>query len=354
MARIIARLDIKGEHLIKGVRLEGLRKLGNPNVFATRYYEEGIDELIYMDAVASLYGRNHLADIVQKTAENVFIPLTVGGGIRSEQDAQAILSSGADKIAINTAAIQNPSLITSLANRFGSQCVVLSIEAKRQQNGWEAYTENGRERSGISVIDWAKEAASLGAGEILLTSVDQEGTRQGFDTKLTKSVAETVDIPVIASGGGGLLEHIEDVLESTNVDAVALADFLHYQRGDIPSIKKSIGLPERDNHTVPPLKNIDSIVVVDYGMGNLRSVYRACSHFAKHVAFAKTKQDIEDAHTIVLPGVGAFQKGMEALHERDLSAPIKDAADSGKKIIGICLGMQMLFSRSHEFGLYEV
>jgi cyclase len=229
--RLIARLDIKAPNLIKGIRLEGLRKLGDPNTFARRYYEAGIDELLYMDIVASLYERNSLTDVIQYTAQNIFIPFTVGGGVRSVDDVEAILRAGADKVAMNTAAIQRPQLISEAARRFGSQCVVLSIEAKHRPagDGWEAYTDNGREHTGKDVVEWAREAASLGAGEILLTSVDREGTRQGMDTSLITAVSEAVSIPVIASGGVGEPQHVGQAL-SVGADAIAVADALHYER----------------------------------------------------------------------------------------------------------------------------
>ena len=178
--RLIARLDIKGQNLIKGIHLEGLRVIGSPNEHALRYYQQGADELIYMDCVASLYGRNHLGDIVRSAAKDIFVPMTVGGGIRSVEDATQILRSGADKVAINTAAVKRPVLISEISYRFGSQCMVLSIEAKEVGSGcWEVYTDNGRERTGIDVIEWVKRGVNLGAGEVLLTSVDREGTRKG-------------------------------------------------------------------------------------------------------------------------------------------------------------------------------
>ena len=239
--RFIARLDVKGENLIKGVHLEGLRKLGPPADFAVRYYEQGIDELIYMDVVASLYGRNNLLDIVSRTAENVFIPITVGGGIRAVDDAVKILRAGADKVAINTAATKQPTLITELAERFGSQCVVLSVEAmkRRDGDGWEAYTDNGREKTGLDVVEWVQQAAALGAGEILLTSVDQESTQRGFDESLVRAVVDVVSIPVIASGGMGSVEDFDTVVQSAGADAVAAAHVLHYDKLTIAEIKKA-------------------------------------------------------------------------------------------------------------------
>ena len=238
--RLIARLDVKGPNLIKGVHLEGLRVVGKPNEHARRYYEAGIDELIYMDIVASLYNRNNLIDVVHEATRDVFVPMTVGGGVRSVGDAITLLRAGADKVAINTAAVGRPELITELAERLGAQCVVLSIEAKRTGAGrWEAYTDNGRERTGLDVVEWAMRAASLGAGEILLTSVDQEGTRRGFDVALVRAVSTAVGIPVIASGGMGTPEHLVDVVRDGAADAIAIADMLHYGRMPLADIRRA-------------------------------------------------------------------------------------------------------------------
>lgn len=236
--RLIARLDIKGANLIKGIHLEGLRVIGDPQARAFQYYQEGIDEIIYIDSVASLYERNNLTDIVKYTAENIFIPMTVGGGIRSLQDVENILRSGADKIAINTAAVRNPKIITDISNAFGAQCVVVNIEAKKQPDGsWEAYIDNGRERTGINALEWARQVQELGAGEILLTSVDKEGTRQGFDLELTRKVSAAASIPIIASGGMGKLQDVVDVIQYGQADAVSIADSLHYNRHTITEIK---------------------------------------------------------------------------------------------------------------------
>lgn len=238
MTRLIARLDIKGPNLIKGIHLEGLRVLGFPNEHALRYYHQGADELIYMDCVASLYGRNSLGDIVQSAAQDVFVPMTVGGGIRSVEDASHLLRCGADKVAVNTAAVANPKLISDIARRFGSQCMVLSIEAKQIGDHWEVYTDNGRERTCLDVIDWVKRGVALGAGEILLTSVDREGTRRGFDIPLLRAVTQEVSVPVIASGGMGKPEDLIDAVLFGNVDAIAMADILHYRRAVIGDIRR--------------------------------------------------------------------------------------------------------------------
>lgn len=236
--RLIARLDIKGPNLIKGIHLEGLRVMGSPNEHAIRYYQQGADELIYMDCVASLYGRNNLAEIVSAAAKNIFVPMTVGGGIRSVEDATQILRAGADKVAVNTAAVATPRLITDISRRFGSQCMVLSIEAKQVRPGqWEAYTDNGREHTGLDVIEWVKQGVALGAGEVLLTSVDREGTRKGFDIELVKAVTSEISVPVIASGGMGKPEDLVNVVVEGGADAVAMADILHYKRSDINEIR---------------------------------------------------------------------------------------------------------------------
>lgn len=236
--RLIPRLDIKGPKLIKGIHLEGLRVIGDPQEFSRRYYEQGADELLYVDVVASLYGRNSLHDIVSRAAQDVFVPLTVTGGIRSVDDVKAILRAGADKIGINTAATKRPELIREVARKFGSQCMVLSIEAKRVGEGrWEAYTDNGRERTGLDVVEWAQRGVELGAGEILVTSVDQEGTREGFDTDLLAAVTGAVPVPVIASGGMGRVEDVGSAGLAGGADAVAMADILHYGRTTISEIR---------------------------------------------------------------------------------------------------------------------
>lgn len=227
--RIIPRLDIKGPNLVKGIHLEGLRVLGKPEQFARYYYESGADELIYMDVVASLYNRNSLHEIISKTAKETFIPLTVGGGLRTVEDIRDVLRAGADKVSLNTAAIKNPKIIKEASRIFGSSTVVISIEVIKQSNGkYLAYTDNGREYTGIEVLEWVQQVEELGAGEILLTSIDKEGTGNGYDIELTHAVAELVSIPVIACGGAGKLEHIRQVISQGKADAVAVASILHY------------------------------------------------------------------------------------------------------------------------------
>jgi len=241
--RIIPRLDIKGPNLVKGIHLEGLRVLGSPEEFAQYYYETGADELIYMDVVASLYNRNSLIEIINKTARQIFIPLTVGGGLRTLDDIKMVLRAGADKVSLNTIAIKNPEIIREAAKRFGSSTILISIEAIKQPDGrYLVFTENAREFTGVEVFSWAKKVEELGAGEILLTSVDKEGTGSGYDIELTKAVAESVSIPVIANGGAGKLEDIKQVIKDGKADAVSIASVLHYD-----FVKK---YNERNNYSV--------------------------------------------------------------------------------------------------------
>jgi imidazole glycerol-phosphate synthase subunit HisF len=261
MIRIIPRLDIKGPNVVKGVHLEGLRVLGRPELFAARYYEEGADELLYMDTVASLYGRNSLAEIVERTAGQIFVPLTVGGGLRSVEDVRSILRAGADKVAINTAAVANPRLISEVADAFGSQCMVLSVEARRLPTGaYECMTDNGRENSGREVAAWVEEAVRLGAGEILLTSVDREGTGKGYDLELTRLIADAADVPVIACGGAGSVEDVQRAIVEGHADAVCMASILHYGalqsmqhadyggEGNVDFLKRKIPVAARSEH----------------------------------------------------------------------------------------------------------
>ena len=249
-ARIIPKLEVKGPHLIKGIHLEGLRIVGKPEEAALRYYREGADELIYMDIVASLYQRDNLLDVVRRTAEQAFIPLTVGGGVRSLDDFRTFLRVGADKVAMNTAVITTPELITEAAEAFGSQCVVVSIEAMRKGPGrWEPYTDSGRTPTGLDAVEWAVKAASLGAGEILLTSIDRDGTSKGYDLELVEAVSTAVPIPVIASGGAGHPGHVGDAIAKGRADAVAIAHILHFNEFTMADVKnhlRSSGLPVRE------------------------------------------------------------------------------------------------------------
>lgn len=239
--RIIARIDIKNESVIKGIHLEGLRKVGDPNELALKYFNQGIDELIFMDAVAAYYDRNSLFGVIQKACEDIFVPLTVGGGIRNLADIQTALDSGADKVAINTIAIKSPDFLTEASRHFGSQCIVSSITAKKHGPGhWEAYFDNGREPSGLDAIEWAQRCEQLGAGEILVTSIDNEGTKKGFDIELVNKISCKTSIPVIACGGAGKNEQIIELFKKTPASGTAVASLLHYNISTPERIKSAL------------------------------------------------------------------------------------------------------------------
>ncbi len=239
--RIIPLLNIKGQNVVKPVHTEALRIVGNPKEFAERYYKEGADELIYLDIVASLYQRNLNFDLLRSVTENIFIPVTVGGGIRSIGDINNALRAGADKVALNTYAIHHPEFLREAVKEFGAQCVVLFIEAKRQQNGtYEVYTDGGRERSGVDAVEWGKRAIDLGVGEILLTSIDRDGTRGGYDLEIIKRIAVFAPVPLIVHGGAGSLESMAQVALEVGVDAVAASTVFHYKEHTIGEVKQHL------------------------------------------------------------------------------------------------------------------
>lgn len=236
--RIIPRLDVKGPNVVKPVHTEALRVVGNPKELAQRYYQEGADEIIYMDIVASLYCRNLNFNLLRSVTENIFIPVTVGGGIRTIHDINNALRAGADKVAINSYAVRHPEFISQAAKEFGSQCVVLSIEAKKQDNGsWEAYTDGGREHSGLDAVEWIKRGLELGAGELMITSIDQDGTGRGYDLDLIKKITDFASVPVIVYGGAGKKEDAERAIVEAQADAIAAASIFHYQNFSIGELK---------------------------------------------------------------------------------------------------------------------
>ncbi|RMF88806.1 MAG: imidazole glycerol phosphate synthase subunit HisF [Nitrospinota bacterium] len=232
--RIIPCLDVKDGRVVKGVKFLQLQDAGDPVAIARRYDAEGADELVFLDITASYEKRKIFYDVVQRTAEQVFMPLTVGGGVSTLEDIRHLLQAGADKVSLNTAAVRNPQLVNQAANRFGSQCIVVAIDARRVEQGgvwtgrWEVYTHGGRNATGVDALQWAREVEQLGAGEILLTSMDQDGTKQGYDLELTRAVAELVGIPVIASGGAGTLHHLYEGLAQGKANAVLAASIFHY------------------------------------------------------------------------------------------------------------------------------
>jgi len=249
MVRIIARLDIKGDNLVKGIHLEGLRIIGKPEEFAKYYYESDADEILYLDTVASLYGRNSIEELIERTASEIFIPLTVGGGIRNLSDVKNIMRRGADRVAINTSLFETPTLIHQIKDTYGAQAIVASIQAKRRdKQNYECLTDSGRQKTGHDVFSWVEELNRRGVGEIIVTSVDQDGTGNGFDEILIREIMERSDVPVIAAGGAGKATHILDIIQNTAVDAVCLGSILHYSQDNLP----------RRNHKAIP-KSIEPI-----------------------------------------------------------------------------------------------
>ena len=249
--RIIPCLDVNNGRVVKGTNFVNLVDAGDPVACAIEYDRQGADELVFLDITASSDNRESVYDMIARTAEQVFIPLTVGGGIRTADDIRRMLNSGADKVSLNTAAVQNPDLIRAGAERFGSQCIVLALDAKRAEGRtgrWEVYTHGGRRNTGIDAIEWAKKAVELGAGEILLTSMDADGTKKGYDCPLTAAVAEAVSVPVIASGGAGRLEDLSEVLTVGKADAVLAASIFHFGTYTVSDVKQHLasqGLPVR-------------------------------------------------------------------------------------------------------------
>jgi imidazole glycerol phosphate synthase subunit hisF (EC 4.1.3.-) len=235
--RIIPCLDVDKGRVVKGVKFQNLRDAGDPVEVAKGYEEQSADELVFLDITASAEERKIMIEVVQRVAETIFIPFTVGGGVSSLEDIRRLLSAGADKVSINTAAVKNPQLIYESAKRFGSQCIVVAIDAKRSERGWEVYIHGGRTPTGLDAVEWAKRVEGLGAGEILLTSMDADGTKKGYDIELCRAVASAVSIPVIASGGAGTMEHFYEVFTKTNVDAALAASLFHFKEVSIPELK---------------------------------------------------------------------------------------------------------------------
>jgi cyclase len=236
--RIIPCLDVKQRRVVKGINFVGLRDAGDPVELARVYYEEGADELVFLDISATTEGRKTMVEVAREVAQEIFIPFTIGGGIRSVGNIRALLKAGADKVSLNSAAISNPKLIGEASEEFGSQAVVVAIDAKRSGERWEVYSKSGTENTGLDAIEWAKKAVSLGAGEILLTSIDRDGTREGFNIALTKAVAEAVEVPVIASGGAGRMEDFLEAFRETKASAALAASLFHYGEIRIGDLKK--------------------------------------------------------------------------------------------------------------------
>jgi imidazole glycerol phosphate synthase glutamine amidotransferase subunit len=362
--RLIARLDIKNSRLIKGVQFEGLRVYGDPCEKAALYAQQGADELLYIDSVASLYGRNGLVEILRVVSKEVFVPITAGGGVRNVDDARKLLAAGADKVAVNTAAIKRPELITELVNTFGSQCIVLSLQARKYGSStWEAMSESGRERTGTDLFQWIIEAQGLGVGEILLTSVDNDGTCGGYDLDLLSKAHEVCSVPLIFGGGCSSLEDIINASHYDTVQGVAIGAALHKNILSINELKqplsnrmgshRSIRIDDsaRSSISHSDILGQFSIGVIDYGIGNQQSLINALEKLGARVFLSDKHFLLEKADLMVLPGVGAFPRGIAELKRRNLYSFIQEMCGirgHKKPLLGICLGMQMLFDSSSE------
>jgi cyclase len=240
--RIVVCLDVKGDRVVKGVQFESLRDVGDPVALAQRYEADGADEIVYLDISASAEERSTLLELAKRTAERLFIPLTIGGGIRSADDVARALRAGADKVGLNTAAVETPEILTECARRFGSQCVVASIDAKRNGKGWDVYTRGGRTPTSLDAVAWARQCVRRGAGELLVTSIDRDGARLGYDVELTAAVADAVDVPVVASGGAGSASDVRDALVRGHADAALVAGILHEGITTVRQIKAELSL----------------------------------------------------------------------------------------------------------------
>ena len=360
--RLIARLDIKGSRLIKGLQFEGVRVVGEPSSYAIKYASKGIDELFYVDSVASLYGRNSLADLLRETSKRVFIPITASGGIRSVEDASILLANGADKIAINTSAIKNPYLISDLVETFGSQCVVVSIQARKSKGSitWEAMTEMGREHGGKDVIDWISQVQDLGAGEIILTSIDKDGLCNGPDYELIEAASKVSTVPLIVGGGFSSSNDLRKTFENGNVSGISIGSALHKESLEIMKVKNEINSLNISMRTFNTTKREDEIItnelegirigIPDYGIGNQQSLINALNFQGADIILTKNTLELDKTNLIAVPGVGAFGKSMEQLKKYKFDKYLKFLAKNNKPILGICIGMQILFESSEEFG----
>ncbi len=359
--RVIPCLDVLNGRVVKGTEFTDIQDVGDPVELARHYELEGADELVFLDITATAENRSTMVEIARKTAANVFIPFTVGGGVRSEIDAQALLDAGADKVAVNSAALEEPALINELAGRFGRQCVVLAIDAKRdQQAGWEAYSAGGRVATGRSVEAWAQEVVQRGAGEVLLTSIDRDGTKKGYDLALIETLTSVLNVPVIASGGAGQLEDYRRAIQDSGAEAVLAASQFHSGQTTIREVKDyliSSGVSMRLVLPSPAPREGKKIVgknsriaIVDYGTGNRYSIKQALKSVGAAAEVTGSENELAAADGIVLPGVGAFQPAMDRLQQSGLDEALRRLTKLGKPILGICLGEQLLFDGSSEDG----
>lgn len=355
--RIIARLDVKGKKLIKGIRFEGLRVIGDACNAAEHYASKGVDEIFYTDAVASLYGRNGLDEILRETTKKVFVPITAGGAIRTVEDGRKLLAAGADKLAVNSAAIKNPNLINELSKKFGKQCVVISIQVVYKGNfKWQVMIESGREKTSIDLIDWIKDSQDRGAGEIFLTSVDRDGTGKGPDIELLNKIKDSISIPLVFGGGFSSSNDLLRIFnEHRDLSGISIGWGLHYKKIDISDSKDKISKLNlsfrnfKKELIVNKISENISVSIIDYGMGNTQSLINAFNLLDIKCELTVDFDKIKKNHICVLPGVGAYPEGMKQLYKFDLIDNIRRFANTGGCLIGICLGMQLLLSEGTEY-----
>ncbi len=396
--RVIARLDIKSQNVIKSIQFECLRTIGKPSEIAEKYYQNGIDEIIYLDTVANLYNRSKLTKIVYEASKNIHIPLIAGGGLRNLDDIKDVLNAGADKVFINTAAIKNPEFINKAANVYGSQCIVASIEAKKiSKNKWEAYVDNGREKTNVDVVSWVKEVENLGAGEIFLTSVDRDGTKLGLEEELINEVSQITNLPLVVSGGFNKPEQIKNFSSNNKIDGIAIGSALHYNLLEINDIKKEL---KKNNYLVRDTSNYISknkkeinlkeinkdynyfsirqikdgelkvknskdlenkifnikksksfnIGIINFGINNLQSIENSIKRLGFSSSWIDKPEEILKSDKIILPGIGSFGIAIKNLKKMNLIEPINEKISKQTPFLGICLGMQLLFSKSLEHG----
>ena len=348
MKRLIARIDVKGENVIKGIHLEGLKIVGKPEELSKKYVEQNADEIFFHDSVATLYGRNNLTHIIEKVASTLSIPLTVGGGLRSVVDIENALSSGADKVAINTKFVDDKNFIRKTIEKFGSQAIVGSIEAKFVNGNWIAFTDNGRNISKYKVLEWVEILQQERVGEIILTSIDFEGTEKGFDLNLVKAVNKIINVPLIISGGAGNIQHISDCLEFSKVSGVALASILHFNKSNISGIKNKIFSKKRIyfNKKFNIKKNKNNVTILKTKVCNFKSLYNSLKKICE-VNVIESTEDAKSISRLILPGVGSFPEFINGLGEKKIEI-IKKFHLTENPILGICLGAQVMFSESSE------
>jgi len=354
--RVIARLDVKTENVIKGVNFEGLRVVGSPKELALEYVKQGSDELLYIDTVASLYGRNNLTHILKEMSKAIDIPITAGGGISSLEDIEKLLRAGADKVAINTYTVKNPEFIVEAVEKYGSQCIVASIVVKRSQKKiWKVWTDNAREVTNIDALEWILKVQELGVGEILLTSIDNDGTLKGLDFDLISYVSSFIKIPLIVGGGFNLSDINKSNHYDCSFDAIAIGSVLHYKKNTIEDIKSNLA---KSSFQIRPQINKQNpleldcqqkkVSIIDYGVGNIFGLTQSLEKIGAEVNLIKTVKEIEESERVILPGVGSFPSAMKALEKLKIVDAIRTFAHSGRPILGICLGAQILLEKGFE------